>query len=353
VVAINRDGDGRATGAEIDVDGRRFPVRSAVVINAAGVWADDVRALDEGTHPNSIRPAKGIHVAVPWDKVRNDIAVVIPVPKDKRSLFVVPWGPNPDGTFRHTYVGTTDTDYDGPLDDPQCTAADLAYVLGALNASVTTGITAADVTGTWAGLRPLVKAADSGRTADLSRRHHVGVGTSGVITVTGGKLTTYRAMAQDAVDVAVDQLGKRSRCRTKRRALVGASGFRDRPAGTPAAHLRGRYGALAALIEALIADDPSLGEPLVPGLAYVRAEAIHAVRHEMALDLDDVLGRRTRAVLFDRGACADAAEQVARLIAGELGWDEERIMHETAVFRAEVEHQLTSERAVSAPGAPA
>ena len=111
------------------------------MVNAAGVWADDVRALDEATHPQTIRPAKGVHITVPWDKVRNDIAVVIPVPKDKRSLFVVPWGARPDGTFEHTYVGTTDTDYDGPLDDPQCTADDVAYVLRALNASVTTGIT--------------------------------------------------------------------------------------------------------------------------------------------------------------------------------------------------------------------
>ena len=105
-------------------------------MNAAGVWADDVRALDEGTHPDSIRPAKGIHITVPWDKVRNDIAVVIPVPKDKRSLFVVPWGD-------FTYIGTTDTDYDGPIDDPQCTQEDVAYVLRALNHSVTTEVTRA------------------------------------------------------------------------------------------------------------------------------------------------------------------------------------------------------------------
>ena len=115
---------------------------------------------------------------MPWEKVRNDIAVVIPVPKDKRSLFVVPWGRTPDGTFEHTYVGTTDTDYDGPLDDPQCTTDDIAYVLRALNASITTGVTEADITGVWAGLRPLVKTASSGRTADLSRRHKVNRSTS-------------------------------------------------------------------------------------------------------------------------------------------------------------------------------
>jgi glycerol-3-phosphate dehydrogenase len=109
----------------VDTGGGEIHVRARAIVNAAGVWADDVRALEDGVHPNSIRPAKGIHVTVPWAKVRNDIAVVIPVRKDKRSLFVVPWGPRPDGTFAHTYIGTTDTDYDGPLDDPPCTDDDI------------------------------------------------------------------------------------------------------------------------------------------------------------------------------------------------------------------------------------
>ena len=180
-----------------------------VVVNAAGVWADEVRALEDGVDPDSIRPAKGIHLTVPWEKVRNDIAVVIPVREDKRSLFVVPWGRTTDGTFEHTYIGTTDTDYDGPLDDPPCTADDIAYVLGALNAAVTTDVTADDVTGVWAGLRPLVKSATSGRTADLSRRHRVTTGPAGVIGITGGKLTTYREMAEDTVDEVLDALGAR------------------------------------------------------------------------------------------------------------------------------------------------
>ncbi|MFZ2440925.1 MAG: FAD-dependent oxidoreductase, partial [Ilumatobacteraceae bacterium] len=150
LVQLTKGADGVVDGAIVEADGRRFPVRAKVVVNAAGVWADDVRALDEGTHPDSIRPAKGVHITVPWSKVRNDIAVVIPIPKDKRSLFVVPWGALPDGTFEHTYVGTTDTDYDGPLTDPQCTKDDIDYVLRALNASVSTGVTAADITGVWA-----------------------------------------------------------------------------------------------------------------------------------------------------------------------------------------------------------
>src|SRR5215218_2247920 len=129
VVALTKDRAGRADGATVDTGGERVTVRARVVVNAAGVWADDVRALEEGVDPDSIRPAKGIHLTVPWSKVRNDIAVVIPVRHDKRSLFVVPWGRRADGTFDHTYVGTTDTDYTGSLDEPRCTREDLDYVL--------------------------------------------------------------------------------------------------------------------------------------------------------------------------------------------------------------------------------
>ena len=129
VVGFTKDDQGRINGATVAADGRRFDVAADVVVNAAGVWADEVGVLEGGGDPDSIRPAKGVHLTVPWEKVRNDIAVVIPVPGDKRSLFVVPWGERPDGTFDHTYVGTTDTDYDGPLDDPPCTAEDIAYVL--------------------------------------------------------------------------------------------------------------------------------------------------------------------------------------------------------------------------------
>jgi glycerol-3-phosphate dehydrogenase len=344
VVEISRNDGGTATGIVVEADGRRIAVRATVVVNAAGVWADDVRALAEATHPDSIRPAKGVHITVPWSKVRNDIAVVIPVPKDKRSLFVVPWGPLPDGTFKHTYVGTTDTDYQGPVDDPQCTKADIDYVLRALNASVTTGITAEDITGVWAGLRPLVKTAGSGRTADLSRRHSITTNPAGVVSVTGGKLTTYREMAEDTVDVVVGRLGasRATKCRTKSLPLLGAKGFTEPAAGSPNLHLASRYGTELDQIRALVADDASLGEPLVPGLDYLRAEAVHAVRHEMARTLDDVLSRRTRARLFDRHASVAAAESVAALIAPELGWSTAEQAQQVMSYRASCAHEAAS-----------
>lgn len=299
------------TGGAVTADDRTFTVNASVIVDATGVWSTAVPT----------RPAKGVHVTVPWDKVRNEIAVVIPVPKDKRSLFVVPWGPRPDGTFTHTYVGTTDTDYDGPLDDPQCTRADIDYVIRALNASVTTGITDADITGTWAGLRPLVTGDADGRTADLSRRHLVKEGPDGVITVNGGKLTTYRHMAEETVDLVVSRLGRNERCRTKRLAIHGRDRARE----------------LAALVDA----DPTLARPLVDGLPYTRAEAVYAVQHEMAATLDDVLSRRTRALLVDREGARRSARSTAELIAPLLGWDAVRTELEIDAFdricRREVE----------------
>ena len=322
VVAFDHGESGRVGGATLEVGGgRTIDVAAETVVNATGVWTDEVRALEDGTCAGSIRPAKGVHLTLPWTLLRNDIAAVIPVPGDKRSLFVVPWGPLPDGTFRHTYVGTTDTDYAGPLDDPPCTSEDIDYVLGAINAALDADIGVGDITGVWAGLRPLVRAASSGRTADLSRRHRVTIGSRGVVTVTGGKLTTYRQMAEDTVDTIARLIGRGGRSRTRKLRLLGADGFTEAEPGTAEAHLDDRYGSLASMIDRIAADDADLGAPLVPGLPYLRAEAAYAARHEMATTLTDVLTRRTRAHLLDRGATVTAAPAIADLLAGELGWD--------------------------------
>jgi glycerol-3-phosphate dehydrogenase len=334
VCELTNGRDGRIDGAVVDTGDGTIRVRARVVVSATGVWADELRRLDEGTLPDSIRPAKGVHVTIPWRLVGNDIAVIIAVPGDKRSLFIVPWGELPDGTFEHCYVGTTDTDFTGDPDDPQTDDADLEYVLRALNHALTTTITRDDVTGVWAGLRPLVKGADSARTADLSRRHRISTSDAGLVTITGGKLTTYREMARDTVDVVNRALGIRVRSGTKRMALLGAEGFRRLPADHPDAHLSRRYGSEAVEVKALIALDPSLAEPLVPGLQYVRAEAAHAVRHEMATTLVDVLVRRTRAHLHDRAACLAAAPDIAELVGRELGWSADEVARQVADYRA-------------------
>lgn len=349
VTALRKNATGRVCGVTVHADGRDIEVATASVVNAAGVWADDVMALDEPERRRTIRPAKGIHITVPWHKVRNDIAAVIPVPGDKRSVFVVPWGD-------FTFIGTTDTDYDGGIDDPQCTAEDIDYLLRAINGSVTTEITVEDIVGTWAGLRPLVADPEaSGRTADLSRRHKVTESHSGVVTITGGKLTTYREMAADTIDEIITHVldedvrrRVRRRSRTKKLRLHGAEGYEQLMevaetvsplGGDVVRHLADRYGGEARAVLALAERDPDLAAPLVPGLPYLRAEAVFAVRHEMARTLDDVLSRRTRARLLGRDDSAAAARSVAELMAPDLGWDSAEIDRQVALYNRLIDEE--------------
>jgi glycerol-3-phosphate dehydrogenase len=330
VVGLLKDAAGAVRGATVEADGRRFDVQARAVVNAAGVWSDAIRGMDEGTDPQSIRPAKGIHITVPWEKVRNDIAVIVPVPKDRRSIFVVPWGD-------FTYIGTTDTDYDGDPDDPQCTPEDVQYCLDAMNLAMGTPLTLDDVTGVWAGLRPLVAGGSVGdKTKDLSRKHAVRTSSGGVTTVTGGKLTTYRRMAADTVDAVADRLGVKAKSRTKKLRLLGAEGSQPDDE-----HLQSRYGSLGAEVLALAHSDPDLAAPLIPGLAYTRAEAVYAVREEMAGSLADVLERRTRARIIARDASLAAAPSVAALIGAELGWDQARIDAEVDEYAASIAHERT------------
>lgn len=338
---------GTARGARVQPDASdpasAFDVRARVVVNATGVWADDVRALDEGAHPRSIRPAKGVHVTVPADRLPCDIAAVIPVPKDKRSIFVVSW-PGTD----LVYLGTTDTDYTGPLDDPACTPEDVDYLLDAANNITTSRLTRADVTGVWAGLRPLL-APEGGhvseRTADLSRRHTVTASRDGVVTVTGGKLTTYRKMAQDTVDAVVRELGespRRRRCVTKSLPLLGATTRTRDPVSMaqPHARLLGRYGSESPRVLALGDDRRELLEPAIAGLPYTRAELVYAAREEMAQTLDDVLSRRTRATIQRAQSTMDAAPDVAELLAPDMGWSASEAAEQAARFTESCEKEL-------------
>jgi glycerol-3-phosphate dehydrogenase len=337
VTKIVHDEAGVARGATVQpTDGEPFTIRATTVVNAAGVWADNVRQADEGTNPHSIRPAKGIHITVPWKKVQNDIAIVIPVRRDRRSLFVVPWIPNGDGTYQYTYVGTTDTDFAGGVDESQTSAEDIHYVLEALNQSITTNVTIDDVTAVWSGLRPLVRNEDGttakGKTADLSRKHKVAVSSSGVISIMGGKLTTYRKMSEHTVDEVVKHTGKAKKCKTKNLQFIGAKGFKSSMSDGPDAHLAERFGSELNRVKELIAQDSSLAEPLIAGLPYLRAEAVFACRNEMAQTLDDVLSRRTRARIINRRATLASARKVAELMATELRWDAAEIDRQVAFF---------------------
>ena len=344
VAALLKATGGRVSGAVLE-DGTE--VRADTVVNAAGVWADAVAGLDDSARRPQLRPAKGVHLTVPRHRLPCHYAAVLPAP-DRRSIFVVPWG-------EQVYLGTTDTEYAGPLDDAVCTPEDVAYVLGAANEVLGDPLRPADVVGTWAGLRPLLDSGGSARTTDLSRRHRVETSPGGVVSVTGGKLTTYRRMAADTVDEVVHLLGRGARrSPTRRLALRGGRGAPG-TGGTAGAgldgatldHLASRYGSEAGDVAALVADDADLGRPLVAGLPYLRAEAVYAARHEMAGTVDDVLSRRTRALILARDASVAAAPDTARLLAAELGWPEGRAGQEVARYVAAAER----ERAAAGLGA--
>ncbi|MGH8989482.1 MAG: glycerol-3-phosphate dehydrogenase/oxidase, partial [Acidimicrobiales bacterium] len=316
-------------------------VRARAVVNATGVWADDVRALSGAEHRPSLRPAKGVHLSVRSASLPCDVASVLPVRGDHRSVFVVPW---PEGGV--TYVGTTDTDHDGPLDSPVCTPEDVDYLLSAVNASTSAELRPSDVTAVWAGLRPLLAPVTgrrvSARTTDLSRRHSVLTSADGLVTVTGGKLTTYRRMAEDTVDTAVRLLGRGS---DSPRSVTRHLELRGAPRRSPGAaarddRLAARYGTEAGAVRKLQEMRPELREPVVDGLPYLGAEVVHAVREEMAQSVEDVLSRRTRAALQNGRAAALAAPAVASLLAAELGWSDQQASRHAEGFAAQVRSEL-------------
>ncbi len=265
-------------------------------------------------------------MTVPMSALQNrDVAVILAVSGGPGSVFVVPWG-------EFSYVGTTDTDFSGPLDDLHVFGTDVDILLEHLNPSIVQPLAPETVLGSWAGLRPLLRGEDDAKTADLSRRHRISRSASDVVTIAGGKLTTYRRMAEDTVDEVLAVLGRHASCRTKSLALHGSRGH-DKVGDE---HLRSRYGADAAAVLALVDRDPTLGEPLVPGQPYLRAEAVYAADSEMVVDLDDVFARRTRARLFARDATVEVADAVAALLAGPLGWSPDEQARQVERYRESV-----------------
>jgi len=320
---------GRLAAANVrdQVTGRQLSVKARCFVNAAGVWATEVGGLEADCILPAMRPAKGIHLVLPWAKVPVHAGIVIPsVARDRRSMFAVPWGPS-------TVLGTTDTEYSGSLETPSVDDADVKYMLSAVNWTLGLDVAASDVVSAWAGLRPLLagKGGPDTTTADLSRKHYLSASKAGLVTITGGKLTTYRRMAADAVDLVASELGISAKSRTKRlpigltRPLDGlheeTRAFAEKVGVDPsvADHLVSNHGDRAPAILELVTEDASLGRPLVDGLPWIAAEAVWAVRKEMAMTLSDVLERRTRLSLADPSAGIESAAPA--LVARERGWD--------------------------------
>jgi glycerol-3-phosphate dehydrogenase len=322
-----------------ELDNSTFTISTKTVVNATGVWADDIFAMAEQESSHRITPAKGVHLSVPRDRLPADLAAVLNVPGDRRSIFVVPFEEAP-----YTFIGTTDTAYQGELDSPDCTPEDVEYLLNAVNAWTTSHLSIDDVTGVWAGLRPLLAPKDgaklSERTADLSRRHQVTDSKDGVVHITGGKWTTYRQMAEDTVDALRPYFTGLKKVRTKNLRLHGVSSWR--PGNERETHLYRRFGADTGELLALIDAEPSLGETMIEGQPYLGAEFVYSARHEMATSLTDLLTRRARAHLHDARATLAGAPGIARIVAPVLNWSDEETDRQVSQYRSLVQKELSA-----------
>jgi glycerol-3-phosphate dehydrogenase len=335
------DEAGRAAGVACrDAEtGERFEVRAAVVVNATGVWADRIRPdelLSEEEIPR-IRPSRGTHVTVSTDDL--DIgtgACIIPAGGD-RTIFVLPW-------YGHALIGTTDNDYEGDIDHVPPGTDDVEYLLDALNSYFELSLTADDLTGAYAGVRPLISSGDPKKSVDISRKAELYETSSGMLTITGGKLTTFRRMAAQVVDRITERDGRVAECRTDEIPLGMAARSADLetevslPEGATD-QLAFRYGHAARAVLDLCDQDPELAKPIVPGHPDLMAEVVVAARREQARSVADVLLRRTRLGLVAGPELRDGERvaAVARTLGGELGWSEKRIEAEIDAWSGVVE----------------
>ena len=351
VRGLLREGE-RVTGVRaVDLEtGRELEIRAQQVVNATGVWTDEIQAMVGGRGMINLRVSKGVHLVVPKDRIHSTTGIIFRTPGSV--LFIIPWE-------RYWIIGTTDTDWTGSKAEPAASQADIHYLLGQANRVLKTPLTSEDVTSVYAGLRPLL-AGESETSSRLSREHVVAHPVPGLVLVAGGKYTTYRLMARDAVDAVVHALDWRAPAScTDRVPLAGADGFqalwnaRHRLAlssGLHVArieHLLRRYGSLAPELLALVAADAGLGRPVTGADDYLRAEIVYAASHEGARHLDDVLARRTHIAIETPDRGLSALDEIAGLMARPLGWDADQAAREAGHYRAGVAAGLASQEAAT------
>ncbi|NNC74516.1 MAG: glycerol-3-phosphate dehydrogenase/oxidase [Acidimicrobiia bacterium] len=347
VVGLTTD-SGRVTGAEVaDLEaGSPITVRARQTVNATGVWTDDVEDLVK-QGPINVTASKGIHMVIPKDRISSSTGVIT---RTKTSvLFIIPWG-------EFWLIGTTDTDWNLDLAHPAASRSDLDYLLANANAVLEDDLSHEDVVGVYAGLRPLLTG-ETDATSKLSREHAVAGTAPGMISIAGGKYTTYRVMAKDAVDVAIEEASLDAPASTTESVpLVGAAGYqqlldqadqivaesgldRDR-----VVRMLRRYGDRISEVLALVGANAALGEPLPGAERHIGAEIVYAASHEGALHLDDVLTRRTRISIETPHRGVEVAEQVAHIMGGVLGWSDAVISREVEHYLARVNAELDSQR---------
>ena len=346
-VGFIRQGE-RVTGVRaVDkVTGREFEIHARQVVNATGVWTDETQAMIGERGQFHVRASKGIHLVVPRDRIHSTSGIILRT--EKSVLFVIPWG-------RHWIIGTTDTDWSLDKAHPAATSADIDYLLDHVNGFLTTRLTHADVEGVYAGLRPLL-AGESDETSKLSREHVVAHPAPGLVVVAGGKYTTYRIMARDAIDEASRALGGSvPDSTTQDIPMVGAVGYQAvwngrsamaRQAGLHVERVEKmllRHGVLTSEVLELIRERPELREPLPGGEDYLKAEIVYAASHEGALHLDDVLARRTRLSIETWDRAVGASRATAELVAPILGWDAATIDNEVEHYQQRVEAERVSQ----------
>jgi glycerol-3-phosphate dehydrogenase len=322
VVALSKGPDGFIEGvvANDQETGQQWTIAARVVVNATGAFSDSVRRLAEPNVLPLIAPSQGIHLVFHRSFLSADSAIMVPHTADGRVMFAIPW-------HGHTLVGTTDTPIATPTIEPRPLDEEIEFILETAGQYLLKPPTRDDVLSVFVGIRPLVKSGDGRLTAALSRDHTIHFDASGLLTTTGGKWTTYRNMAEHTVDQAADFAGLAERpCVTR---TLNVHGFHSHA---------GRFGPLSVYgsdaleIQDLMGATPSLAAPLHEQLPYTGAEVVWATRHEMARTVEDVLARRTRALFLNARAAEAMASEVARLMAGELGWDPSREAAEAASF---------------------
>lgn len=348
VEGLIKEGE-RVVGARVeDVEGGEIiDVRASVVLNCTGVWTDDIQHLAGGRGRFHVRASKGVHFLVARDRINAETGMILRT--EKSVLFVIPWG-------THWIVGTTDTDWELDKAHPAASRADIDYLLEHVNKVLAVPLTHDDIQGVYAGLRPLLSGEDDS-TSQLSREHAVARPQPGLLSVAGGKYTTYRVMAEDAVDATRQDLGPTvPDSVTEHIPLVGADGYhalRNQTAALARRHrlpewtvdrLLNRYGSLVQELFELIAEDPSLRDPLPGAEGYLKVEMVYAATHEGALHLDDLLARRTRISIETPDRGVDSARPTAELVAPHLGWSQERIDDEVAAWQMRVEAERESQR---------
>ncbi len=360
VTGFIKDVGGKVAGARLrdELTGDEIECRARVVVNATGVWIEETVEL-EGRAANrmkkKIRPSKGIHLTVSADRLPVKAAWLIPSLTSRRFYFVVPW----QGRVN---IGTTDTDYDGDIDSPRAEAGEVNEILGAINSYFPeTRLEPADVISCWAGLRPLISDPGATNTTDISRKEEIIETEDGLISIGGGKLTTYRLMAEHGVDLVANRLRERFKvvannsASTKQAAISGGEISRDelakiagRLAQTEnlpietAQHLVNSYGSNYQQLVELMHEDELLRERLVEGLPQLAAEIVYAARHEMAMTLADVMARRTRLAMVAGADSLPCAAAAAELMALELGWNEEETKRQIAQFADEFDREYTT-----------